>query len=38
VRKRDGIFYVLDVNPNADLDGEASIACAANAQASRIPN
>ena len=29
VRKRDGIFYVLDVNPNADLDGEASIACAA---------
>lgn len=29
VRKRGGIFYVLDVNPNADLDNEASIACAA---------
>lgn len=29
VRKRDGTFYVLDVNPNADLDSEASIACAA---------
>lgn len=29
VRMRDGVFYVLDVNPNADLDCEASIACAA---------
>jgi D-alanine-D-alanine ligase len=29
VRKRDGIFYVLDVNPNADLDSDASIACSA---------
>lgn len=29
IRKRDGQFYVLDVNPNADLDQEASIACAA---------
>ncbi|MDD4102890.1 MAG: hypothetical protein PHU80_09730 [Kiritimatiellae bacterium] len=29
VRMRDGVFYVLDVNPNADLDSEASIACAA---------
>jgi D-alanine-D-alanine ligase len=29
VRKRGGTFYVLDVNPNADLDSEASIACAA---------
>lgn len=29
IRKRDGRFYVLDINPNADLDCEASIACAA---------
>ncbi len=29
VRMRDNMFYVLDVNPNADLDCEASIACAA---------
>ena len=29
VRKRDGKFYVLDVNPNADLDRDASIACSA---------
>ncbi len=32
VRLRDGAFYVLDVNPNADLDSEASIACAAELQ------
>ncbi len=29
VRKRNGKFYVLDVNPNADLDRDASIACSA---------
>lgn len=29
VRKRAGQFFVLDVNPNADLDMEASIACSA---------
>jgi D-alanine-D-alanine ligase len=29
VRERDGIFYVLDVNPNPDLDIDASIACSA---------
>ena len=30
VRERDGMFYVLDVNPNADLDIDASIACSAD--------
>lgn len=29
IREREGKFYVLDVNPNADLDIEASIACSA---------
>lgn len=29
VRERDGKFFILDVNPNADLDIEASIACSA---------
>lgn len=29
VRSRDGVFYVLDVNPNADISADASMACAA---------
>jgi D-alanine-D-alanine ligase len=29
VRERAGMFYVLDVNPNADLSADASIACSA---------
>lgn len=29
VRSRGGIFYVLDVNPNADISSDASMACAA---------
>ncbi len=29
IRERNGEFFVLDVNPNADLDIEASIACSA---------
>jgi D-alanine-D-alanine ligase len=29
IRLRDGTFYVLDVNPNADLSSESSTACAA---------
>ncbi len=29
VRLRKGVFYVLDINPNADLTSEASTACAA---------
>jgi len=29
VRSRDGVYYVLDVNPNADISADASLACAA---------
>lgn len=29
IRLRDNVFYVLDVNPNADISQEASMACAA---------
>ena len=31
VRLRDGVFYILDVNPNADISHDASMACAAEA-------
>jgi len=43
IRFRDGVFYVLDVNPNADISADASLALAASkagysygAMASRI--
>jgi len=29
VRLRNGVFYILDVNPNADISHDASMACAA---------
>ncbi|NUQ64111.1 MAG: D-alanine--D-alanine ligase [Pirellulales bacterium] len=29
IRLRDGVFYVIDVNPNADISADASIALAA---------
>jgi D-alanine-D-alanine ligase len=29
VRTRDGVFYVIDVNPNADISADASLALAA---------
>ena len=29
LRARDGLFYVLDANPNADISFDASLACAA---------
>jgi len=31
VRLRDNTFYMLDVNPNADISNDASMACAAEA-------
>jgi D-alanine-D-alanine ligase len=31
VRSRNGVFYILDVNPNADISFDASIACAGEA-------
>jgi D-alanine-D-alanine ligase len=31
IRLRDGIFYILDINPNADISSDASMACAAEA-------
>jgi len=32
IRLRDGVFYVLDVNPNADITSEASFAYSASAR------
>jgi D-alanine-D-alanine ligase len=29
IRQRDGVFYILDINPNPDISSEASMACAA---------
>jgi D-alanine-D-alanine ligase len=37
VRKRGDTFHVLDVNPNADLDRDASIACAAECSGLAYP-
>jgi D-alanine-D-alanine ligase len=31
IRLRDNVFYVLDVDPNADISSDASMACAAEA-------
>lgn len=32
IRLRDGVFYVLDINPNSDLSSETSMACAAEVE------
>lgn len=32
LRMRDGVCFVLDVNPNADISNDASLACAAEAE------
>ena len=29
IRLRNGIFYILDINPNSDISADASTACAA---------
>ncbi len=29
IRLRDGVFYILDINPNPDISSDASTACAA---------
>ncbi|MBA4396591.1 MAG: hypothetical protein C0394_04305 [Syntrophus sp. (in: bacteria)] len=31
IRLRDGVFYILDINPNPDISSDASLACAAEA-------
>jgi D-alanine-D-alanine ligase len=31
IRLQDGIFYILDINPNPDISSDASMACAADA-------
>lgn len=31
IRLRDGVFYVLDVNPNPDISSDTSMSCAAEA-------
>jgi D-alanine-D-alanine ligase len=31
IRLRNGIFYILDINPNPDMSSDASMACAAEA-------
>jgi D-alanine-D-alanine ligase len=38
VRERDGRFYILDVNPNADLDMDASVACSAEYSGRSYPD
>lgn len=31
IRLREGVFYILDINPNPDISSDASMACAAEA-------